>query len=99
MTSLDFLKALSVLIFLISLTNWELKILTPSRTSIILINLKIPFLSKLFISLYQDFVNSGVVYLEVVVLGFVGVSLMDINISVVFCWSLVGSCYVCFNLW
>ena len=51
MTSLDFLKALSIPIFLILLINWELKILTPSGTSAVLMNLKIPFLSKPFISL------------------------------------------------
>jgi len=51
MTSLDFLKALSIPAFLISLINWELKILTPFRTSAVLMNLKTPFLSKPFISL------------------------------------------------
>ena len=85
MTSLDFLKALSILAFLISLTNRELKILTPSGTSAILMNLKTPFSSKPFISLRRDSVNGDVVYPEVMVLGFVGVSLMNINTSTVFC--------------
>ena len=52
MTSLDFLKALSVPAFLILLINWELKILTPFKTSAVLISLKTPFLSRPFISLY-----------------------------------------------
>src|SRR6266702_2946346 len=43
--------------------------------------------------------NGGEVYLGVVISGFVGVLLININISVVFCWSLVGGCHVCFDLW
>ena len=85
MTSLDFLKALSVPAFLILLTNWELKILTPSGIFTILINLKTPFLSKPFISLYWDSINGGKVYLEVIILGFIRLSLININISIVFC--------------
>jgi len=63
------------------------------------INSKTPFLNKLFISLCRDFVNSGEVYSGVVISGFIGVSLMNINIFAVFCWSFVGSYYICFNLW
>ena len=62
-------------------------------------NLKTPFLSKPFISLYQDSVNGGIVYLEVVILGFVGVLLININISAVFYQSLISGCCVCFNFW
>src|SRR6266702_4220370 len=43
--------------------------------------------------------NGGEVYLGVVISGFVGVLLININISVVFCWSLVGSYCIRFNLW
>jgi hypothetical protein len=64
-----------------------------------LMNLKTPFSSKPFISLYQDFINGGEVYLRIVMSGFVRVLLMNINIFAVFCWSLVGSCYVYFDLW
>src|ERR1700733_8035389 len=92
MTSLNFLKALSVPAFLILSTNWELKILTPSGTSAVLMNLKTPFLSRPFISLRRDSVNGGEVCLGIVISGFVGVSLMNINTSAVFCWSLVGGC-------
>src|SRR6266568_874298 len=98
MTSLDFLKALSVPAFLILLINQELKILTPSRTFTISINLKTPFLSKPFISLRQDSINNGKVYSGVVISGFVRVSLININTSTVFCWSLVNSHYVRFDL-
>jgi len=78
--------------------NQKLKILTPSGTFTILMNSKTLFLSKPFISLYQDFVNSGEVCLEIVISGFVGVSLININTSTVFCWSLVGSHHICFDL-
>ena len=98
-TSLDFLKALSVLVFLILLINQELKILTPFKIFTVLINLKTLFLNKLFISLYQNSVNSSRVYLEVIILDFVRVLLMNINISIIFCQSLVGSRYICFNFW
>src|SRR6266568_5519715 len=47
----------------------------------------------------KDFVNNNRVYLGVMVLGFVRLLLMNINISTVFCWSLVGSYYIYFNLW
>ena len=60
-------------------------------------NLKTPFSSKPFISLHQDSVNGNVVYPEVIVLGFVGVLLMDINTSAVFCWSLISNHYIHFN--
>jgi len=84
-------------VFLILSINRELKILIPFRTFAVLMNLKTPFSSKPFISLHQDSVNGNVVYPEVIVLGFVGVLLMDINTSAVFCWSLVGNHYVRFD--
>src|SRR6266581_4108640 len=99
MTSLDFSKALSVLTFLILLMNQELKILTPFGTFAVSMNLKTPFSSKPFISLYQDSVNSGEVCSGVVISGFVGVLLMNINTSAVFYWSLVSGCHVRFDLW
>jgi len=85
MTSLDFLKALSVLAFLTLLINRELKILTPFGTSAVSMNLKTPFLSKPFISLCRDSVNDGEVHLRVIVLGFIGLLLININISAIFC--------------
>jgi len=39
-----------------------------------------------------------VVYPEVIVLGFVRVSLININISMVFYWNLISGCHVHFNL-
>ena len=42
--------------------------------------------------------NSSVVYLKVIVLGFIGVSLININTSTVFYWSLISSYYIHFNL-
>src|SRR6266568_7921447 len=65
----------------------------------ILMNLKTLFLSKLFIFLCQDFVNNNGVYSGVVVLGFVGLSLINISISVVFYWSFVSGYCVRFDLW
>ena len=44
--------------------------------SAVLINLKTLFLNNPFISLYQDFVNNGEVYLEVIILGFIKLSLL-----------------------
>ena len=44
--------------------------------SAVLINLKTPFLSNLFISLHQDSVNDGKVYLKVVILGFIKLFLL-----------------------
>ena len=38
-------------------------------------------------------------YLGVIILGFVRVSLININTSTVFCWSLIGSHHIRFNLW
>jgi hypothetical protein len=52
MTSYDFLKALSVPLFLISLMNRELKSLTPFGILHNLIILKMPFLSKPMTSFY-----------------------------------------------
>jgi hypothetical protein len=66
--------------------------------STVLMNLKIPFLSKLFISLYQDSVNGGEVYSEAAISGFVKVLLININTSAVFYWSLIGGRRVHFNL-
>jgi len=63
------------------------------------VNLKTPFLSKPFISLRQDSINGGKVYLEVIVFGFIRLLLININISVMFCYDFVGSHYVCFDLW
>jgi len=71
-------------VFLILLINRELKILTPFRTSTILINLKTPFLSKPFISLRRDSVNNGKVHLKAIVLGFIRLLLININISTMF---------------
>ena len=97
-TSLDFLKALSILVFLILLTNQELKILTPFRTSAILVNLKTPFLSKPFISLHQDSINNSKVHLEVIVSGFVRLLLININTSAIFYYNFISSYYIHFNL-
>jgi len=72
-------------VFLILLINRELKILTPFRTFAILINLKTPFLSKLFISLRYNSVNNGKVHLKAIVLGFIRLLLININISAMFC--------------
>ena len=41
--------------------------------------------------------NGGIVYLEVIILGFIRVSLININISAVFCQSLISSHYIHFN--
>ena len=67
--------------------------------SVVLINLKIPFSSKPFITLRRDSINGGMVYPEVIVLGFVRVSLININTSTVFYCSLIGSRRIHFNLW
>ena len=50
--SLDFLKALLVLGYLILLIKCELNIRTPYRISLFIITVKTPFLSSLLISLY-----------------------------------------------
>ena len=52
MISLDFLKALLVLGYLILLIKRELNIRTPYKTSLSVITAKTPFLSSLLISLY-----------------------------------------------
>ena len=59
MTSLDFLKALSVLGCLILLTKRKLNIRTPCGTSLTVITMKIPFLSSLLISLRHKSVNGA----------------------------------------
>ena len=59
--SLDFLKALSVLKYLILLIKCELNIWTLYRTSLSVITVKTPFLSSLLISLYYKSVK-GVSY-------------------------------------
>ena len=56
-TSLDFLKALAVLIFLFSFTKRELKILMSLGTSEIKTNSKTPFSNRLFISFYLNSIN------------------------------------------
>jgi hypothetical protein len=61
MTSLDFLKALSVLKYLISLINRELNIRTPYGTSLSITTVKTPFSSSLLISLRRESVK-GVSY-------------------------------------
>ena len=52
MISLNFLKALLVLGYLILLTKYKLNIWTPYGTSLSIITAKTPFLSSLLISLY-----------------------------------------------
>jgi len=49
------------------------------------VNLKMPFLSKPFISLCRDSVNDSKVHLEVVVLNFIRLLLININTSAMFC--------------
>ena len=58
-TSLDFLKALSVLGCLISLIKYELNIQTPYRTSLSAMTTKTLFLSSPLISLRRESVNGG----------------------------------------
>ena len=38
-------------------------------------------------------------HLKVVVLGFVGLLLININTSAIFCWDFVSNYYIRFNLW
>ena len=57
MTSLDFLKALSVLGYLILSIKRKLNIQTPYRISLSAITTKTLFLSSLLISLYRKSVN------------------------------------------
>jgi hypothetical protein len=59
MTSLDFLKALSVLRYLILLIKRELNIQMPYKISLSAIIIKISFLSSLLISLHHESVNGG----------------------------------------
>ena len=59
--SLNFLKTLLVLGYLILLIKRKLKIQTPYRISFSIITAKMPFLSSLLISLYYKFVK-GVSY-------------------------------------
>jgi hypothetical protein len=61
MTSLDFSKALLVLGCLISLTNRELNIRTPYKTSLSITTAKTPFSSSLLISLRRESIK-GVSY-------------------------------------
>ena len=61
MTSLDFLKALLVLGYLILLIKHELNIRTPCGTSLSIITTKTPFLSSPLISLRRESVN-GISY-------------------------------------
>jgi len=39
------------------------------------------------------------VHLRVIVLGFVGLLLININMSIMFCWDFIGNYYIRFNLW
>ena len=55
--SFNFLKALSVLKYLISLMKCELNIQTPYKMSLSAIIIKIPFLSSPLISLRRESVN------------------------------------------
>ena len=57
MISLDFLKALSVLKYLISLINRELNIRTLYKMSLSIITIKTPFSNSLLISLYYEFIK------------------------------------------
>ena len=57
--SLNFLKALSVLGYLILLIKCKLNIQTPYRISLSAITTKILFLSSLLISLHHKSVNGG----------------------------------------
>ncbi len=57
MTSLDFLKVLSVLKCLILSIKRELNIWTPYRMSLSIITAKTPFLSSPLISLHHESVN------------------------------------------
>ena len=61
MTSLNFLKVLSILGYLILLIKCKLNIQTPYRISLSIITAKTPFLSSLLISLYYKSVK-GVSY-------------------------------------
>ena len=61
MTSLNFLKALLVLGYLILLTKHKLNIQTPYGTSLFIITTKTPFFSSLLISLRHKSVK-GVSY-------------------------------------
>jgi hypothetical protein len=55
--SLNFLKALSVLKYLILLIKRELNIQTPYKTSLFIITAKTPFLNSLLISLHYKSVK------------------------------------------
>ena len=57
MTSLDFLKALLVLRYLILLVKYKLNIQTPCGTSFSVTTVKTPFLSSLLISLHHESVK------------------------------------------
>jgi hypothetical protein len=85
-TNLDFLNALSVLAFLIWLTNQELKILTLYSISAILTSLKTPFLSRLLSFFCLEFVYKGKDGLRL--------SCKKINILIVFCRNCVGGLLV-----
>ena len=61
MMSFDFLKALSILGYLILLIKRKLNIWTPYKISLSIITVKIPFLSSLLVSLYYKSVK-GVSY-------------------------------------
>ena len=78
--SLNFLKALLVLKYLILLTKRELNIQTPYKISLFVITIKTPFLSSPLISLYYKSVK-GVLYIRTnISIG--GNCLVDIPIEV-----------------
>ena len=87
MTSLDFSKALSVLVFLILLINRKLKILTLYSISAVLMTSKTPFSSRLFSSFHWDSANEGNIFSK-------ALSCRKINILVVFCWNRASSYYI-----
>ena len=75
-----------MLVFLILLTNHELKILTSYSISAVLMTLKTPFLSRLFSSFHYESVNKGNIFSRVLIL-----SCKKINISAGFCWNQASS--------
>ena len=80
MTSLDFLKALSILRYLILLIKCELNIWTPYEIFLSVITTKMPFLNSLLISLYCKSVK-GVSYTKTnISIG--GYCLVDIPVEV-----------------
>ena len=79
-----------MLVFLILLTNHELKILTSYSISAVLMTLKTPFLSRLFSSFHWDSANKGNIFSKASILSY-----RKIDILVVFCWNCASSRCVC----